>query len=407
MIAGSQSALAGRRVLELADHTGAYCGKLMADMGADVIKIEPPGGEGGRQIPPFVQGEEGPDGSFHFLYHNTSKRGITLDLRSEASRPLLRKLALSADIVLSTLPPGALDELGLDQPTLARHKPEIVVTSITGFGQTGPHAHWKSSDLVVGAVGGAMHVTGEAEDPPVTVAGDQNTLMACTCAAASSLIALLHASRSGKGQAVDISAQETTLAISHISGVGKWLDDNIIPRRVGTSLTASVPSGAYPCQDGSIYLMVNRPAHWKALAEWIHEETGNEEVLDAMFEGPSSKRIEYRELLDIFISDLTKLHTVQEIFHEGQRRHIAFTPFNTLPQAVADPQLNARDFFATLEHPTTGTLQYPGAPYRLSQTPWSMHRPAPRIGEHNQEIYMDELGLNADEFHRLQDSGVI
>ena len=294
-----------------------------------------------------------------------------------------------------------------DQPALAQKKPGIIVTSITGFGQTGPHAHWKSSDLIVGAMGGAMYVTGEDEDPPVTVAGEQNTLMACTCAAASSLIALLHASRTGNGQSVDISAQETTLAVSHISGVGKWLDDNIIPRRVGTSLTASVPSGAYPCQDGSIYLMVNRPAHWKALAEWIHEETGNEEVLDPLFEGPSSKRIEYRELLDIFISDLTRLHTVQEIFHEGQRRHIAFTPFNTLSQAVADPQLNSRDFFTDLEHPTTGTLPYPGAPYRLSKTPWALHRPAPRLGEHNREIYVDEFGLNDAEFHRLHDAGVI
>ncbi|MEE3326319.1 MAG: CoA transferase, partial [Myxococcota bacterium] len=393
MIAGSQAALAGRRVLELADHSGAYCGKLMADMGADVIKVEPPQGEEGRQIPPFVQGVEGPDRSFHFLYHNTSKRGITLDPKTSAGRALLRQLALSADIVLNTLPPGELAELGLDQPTLAEEKAELVVTSITGFGQIGPHAHWKASDLIIGALAGAMHVTGEAEDPPVTVAGEQNTLMACTCAAASSLIALLHANHSGQGQAVDISAQETALAVSHISGVGKWLDDSIIPRRVGTALTASVPSGAYPCRDGSIYLMVNRPAHWKALAEWIHEETGNEEVLDPMFEGPSSRRIEYRDLLDIFISDLTTLHTVQEIFHQGQQRHIAFTPFNSLPQAVADPQLKSRNFFTRLDHPTTGTLEYPGAPYRLSRTPWKLYRPAPGIGEHNREIYVEELGL--------------
>ena len=407
MIAGSQSALAGRRVLELADHTGAYCGKLMADMGADVIKVEPPEGEEGRRIPPFVDGIEGPDRSFHFLYHNTSKRGITLNAGDPAGRGLLRKLALSADIVLNTLPADDLKALGIDQVSLAKEKSEIVVTSVTGFGQSGPHAHWKSSDLVTGAVAGTLYVTGEAEDPPVAVAGEQNTLMACTCAAASSLIALLHARRSGQGQHVDISAQETAVAVSHISGVGKWLDDHIIPRRVGTALTASVPSGAYPCQDGRVYLMVNRPAHWKALAQWIHEETGNEEVLDPMFEGPSSRRIEYRELLDLFISDLTRLHTVQEIFHQGQQRHIAFTPFNTLPQAVVDPQLESRNFFTALDHPTTGRLEYPGAPYQLSRTDWKLHRPAPRLGEHNREVYLDELGLAEGEFDQLRESGVL
>jgi benzylsuccinate CoA-transferase BbsE subunit len=379
----------------------------MADMGADVIKVEPPGGEFGRQIPPFLHDSEGPDRSFHFLYTNTSKRGITLAPETDLGRKLLRQLALSADIVLNTLPPGELSKLGLDPPSLAQEKASLVVTSITGFGQTGPHADWKSTDLVTGAMAGSMYVTGEAEDPPVTVAGEQNTLMACTCAAASSLIALLHASRTGRGQHVDISAQETALAVSHISGVGKWLDDNIIPRRVGTGLTASVPSGAYACRDGSIYLMVNRPSHWKALAHWIQEETGNEEVLDPMFEGPSSRRIEYRDLLDIFISDLTALYTVQEIFHEGQRRHIAFTPFNSIKQAVQDPQLRSREFFTEVDHPATGTLPYPGAPYRLSQTPWKIHRPAPRIGEHNRSVYIDELGLTEDEFAHLQDSGVI
>ena len=126
-----------------------------------------------------------------------------------------------------------------------------------------------------------------------------------------------------------------------------------------------------------------------------------------MFEGPSSRRIEYRDLLDIFISDLTALFTVQEIFHEGQRRHIAFTPFHSVTQAVEDPQLRSRDFFTQVDHPTIGTLEYPGAPYRLSQTPWKIHRPAPRIGEHNRSVYIDELGLTEDEFAHLQNAGVI
>jgi len=407
MVAGGESALSGRRVLEIADESGVYCGKLLADMGADVIKVERPGGDPSRSIPPFLGGVPGPDRSLHFLYMNTSKRGITLDIDRPESRPLLRALALAADIVIETLPVGRLDALGIGYASLAAAKPEIVVTSITGFGQTGPRKDWKSADIVAGAVGGPMHVTGEADDPPVNLAGAQHFLMGSTCAAASSLIALLCAGRTGRGQHVDISIQETTLAVSHISGVGKWLDDGIIPRRVGTGLTASVPSGAYRCQDGRVYLMVNRPAHWKALAEWIHEETGNEEVLDPLFEGPSSKRIEYRELLDLFISDLTALHSVDEIFHEGQRRHIAFTPLRTTAGAAGDPHLASRDYFINLEHPAVGPLRYPGAPFRPESTPWALSRPAPRPGEHNDEIMLGELGLSPEALDRLGREGVV
>ena len=407
MITGGRSALSGRRVLEIADESGAYCGKLLADMGADVIKLECPGGDPSRGIPPFLEDLPGEDRSLHFLYTNTSKRGVTLDVQHPDGRALLRTLALSADVVLETLPVGQLASLGIGYASLAAEKPEIVVTSITGFGQTGPRAHWKATDIVAGAVGGPMHVTGEAEDPPVSLAGEQHFLMASTCAAASTLIALLAASRSGRGQHVDISLQETTLAVSHISGVGKWLDDGIIPRRVGTGLTASVPSGAYPCRDGRVYLMVNRPAHWKALAEWIHEETGNKEVLDPLFEGASSRRIEYRELLDLFISDLTALHSVDEIFHEGQRRHIAFTPLLNTADAVRDPHVLSRDSFVAMDHPVAGQLRYPGAPFRPEATPWALSRPAPRAGEHNAEILGDELGLAPETLQSLSQAGVI
>jgi crotonobetainyl-CoA:carnitine CoA-transferase CaiB-like acyl-CoA transferase len=379
-------ALSGRRVLEIADETGAYCGKLLADMGADVIKIEAPGGDPARLLPPFHGGRPDPERSLSFLYLNTNKRSLVLDLGVPDGQSAFLRLVATADIVVETLRPGRLDELGLGYQRLRALRPGLVLTSITGFGQTGPHSGYRSCDLVAGAMGGALYVTGDPEDPPVRMAGAQNDWMASTCAAASSLIALQHADRTGQGQHVDISAQETTLAVAHISGVGKWLEDGIVPKRFGTSLSASVPSGAYPCRDGLVYLMVNRPAHWKALAEWIHEETGNEEVLDPLFEGPSSKRQEYRDLLDIFISDMTRLHDVDTIYHEGQRRRIAFTPLNSPAQVVADDHLVARAYFATKTHPRAGSLRYPGAPYQLSRTPWQLRTTAPGIGEHDDEI---------------------
>ncbi len=403
----SDRALRGRRILELADEKGMYCGKLLADMGADVIKIERPGGDPTRDVAPFWGDEAGAERSLSFLYLNTSKRGVTLDLTRPEGQELFRSLARGVDLVLETHPPGYLNRLGLGHEMLKRENPRLVLTSITGFGQTGPYRDFRSSDLVANALGGAMYVTGEEEDPPVRLAGSQAHVAASTCAAVSSMIALYCASATGRGQHVDISLEEVTASVSHICGVGKWLDDGIIPKRRGTGLFASVPSGTYSCKDGLVYLMINRPLHWQALAQWINEVTGNREVLDAMFEGPSSSRIPYRELLDLFISELTSRFSVDEIYHEGQRRHIAFTPVNTAAAVARDPQLSERGYFVDVEHDGSGELRYPGAPYRLSETPWRLSRRAPGVGEHNQEVYCGELGVSEERLRALARDAVV
>ncbi len=350
-------ALDGRRVLELAGPFGDYAGKLFADMGADVVRVEGPGGPA--------------SGSARDRYMHLAKRRMALDLGADRDRERIGEMAATADLVIESSAPGSLDELGLGYKALSRLNPALVLVSITGFGQTGPHASWKSSDIVAAASGGAMYVTGSDGDPPLALAGEQAALMASVYAATAAMFALWHAAVSGRGQHVDISAQEVTLSVSHISGVGKWLDDGIVPRRMGTSLFASVPSGAYRCKDGLVYLMVNRPLHWQALARWINEVTGNREVLDPMFEGPSANRIAYRELLDLFIGELTERYTVAEVYDEGQARHIAFTPVNTLADVVADPQLAVRGYFVELGRPG-GKQRYPGAPYRFSRTPWNL-----------------------------------
>ncbi len=387
MTTEAANALAGIRVLELVDESGVYCGKLLADLGADVIKVEPRGGDPTRAFPPFIDNRPGENRSFFFQYMNTSKRSLALDLDDPASCDRLRRLAATADLVIETLPPGTLDARDLGWSTLRDANPGLVMTSITGFGQTGPRRDFRSSDLVAAALGGAMTGIGEPEDPPVTLAGEQCHIATSTCAAASSLIALHHSRRTGNGQHVDISALETTTSIAHICGVGKWLDDGIVPRRGGSGLFASVPSGAYPCRDGLVYLMVNRPLHWQALAEWIHEVTGNQEVLDPMFRGPSSNRLPYRELLDLFISEFTGRFGVEEIYREGQRRHIAMTPVNSAIAVTADRHLRARDYFVEVVREDGTRLRHPGAPYRHARTPWRIARSAPRVGEHDDEDF--------------------
>jgi benzylsuccinate CoA-transferase BbsE subunit len=400
-------ALCGRRVLELSGAPGAYCGKLLADLGADVIKLEPPAGDPARRHPPLVPVEGGGQESLSFLYMNTNKRGVTLDIRHREARALFVALARRADIVVESFERGTLESLELGYARLRQASPRIVLTSISGFGQTGPHAAFHSSDLVASALGGAMAVTGDAEDPPVRLAGTQAHVAASSVAAASSLIALLESARSGEGQHVDVSIEEVVASMTHICGVGKWLDDGIVPRRLGTGLFASVPSGVYPCRDGSIYLMVNRPLHWQALARWVHETTGNEEILDPMFEGPSSRRQPYRELLDLFLVEFTSRLDVDFAYREGQRRRIAMTPVHGALDVARDPHLAERGFFTEVMHPTAGTLRHPGAPYRHSETPWRIRRPAPALGEHNREVYGELLGLSESALRALRAKGVI
>lgn len=380
------SALQGIRVLEICDETGSYCGKLFADMGAEVIKVEIGVADAARMIPPFLHGHADSESSFQFLYHNTSKKSITLDINTREGQEKVRKLVRYCDLVIETLPAGKLAELNLEVGSLQIDHPGLVVTSITGFGQTGPHSHYKTADIVASALGGVMVATGFPEDPPVKLAGSQSYVMASTLAAASSMIALHHSRRTGCGQHIDISIQETVLAVTSICGVGKWLEDGIISKRFGTGLFASVPCGTYPCRDGSIYIMVNRPLHWRKLAQWVNEVSGNQEILDPMFEGPSSARQPYRELLDIFIAELTSTFTVEEFYREGQRRHLAVTPLSTAHGIVGDHHLNERHFFHKIAGPGESGLRYPGPPYRFSWTPWAMRHPAPKAGQHNEEI---------------------
>jgi crotonobetainyl-CoA:carnitine CoA-transferase CaiB-like acyl-CoA transferase len=388
-------ALSHLRVLDLTSSSVAYCGKLFADLGADVIKVEPPGADPGRGEAPLFETASGRR-SLPFLYANSNKRSVVLDLETEVDRTRFRALASGTDLVLEAFPVGTLEALGIGYQELSADHPELVLTSVTGFGQTGPQCGFRSNDLVASALGGAMISIGNPEDPPVRLAGHQADVSTATLAAASSLIALSTRDHTGQGQHVDISSLEVIASITHIAGVGKWLEDGILPKRVGTGLVASVPSGAYRCKDGLVYLMVNRPAHWQALARWINEMTGNEEVLLPEFDGPSSSRLPYRELLDVFIGDLTSQLTVDEVYHEGQRRHIAVTPVQTASGIVADPHLLARKFFVDMDKDMDqnsgtaiepgGHLSAPGAPFRLSRTPWRADRSLPEAGEHNSEI---------------------
>lgn len=361
--------LAGLRVVELSDERGEYGGKILADLGATVWKIEPPGGEMSRRIAP------GPaDAGFWFGFANTSKSSVVADLHDTAERVQLRERILAADLLIEARGPGWLEERGLGPEELHAGKPALVIARISGFGQDGPRRDWQSSDLVASAMSGAAHTTGWPDEPPVSLAGYPACVLSGLAAASGGLVALRHARATGRGQVVDVSMQEVMASVSSIVGAGRFEEDGVVARREGARLTASIPSGAWDAADGRIYLTLNRPAHWKALAAWVAEETGNEGILEPIFEGPSSNRAEFREVIDAWLAELFIRHPVASLCAEAQKRHIAITPLGDAADVLADPHLAARGFF--VEPAAAGQGRLPGVPIRFSKTPATLRASA-------------------------------
>jgi crotonobetainyl-CoA:carnitine CoA-transferase CaiB-like acyl-CoA transferase len=402
-------ALDGVRVVEFTDETGSYCGKLLADLGAEVIKVEPPGGGRERNSGPFVTGFEGnPDASLAFWVHNTSKKSVVLDLDSADERAKARALALTADIVLEDYPVGFLAERGLGYVDLHSAKPSLVYTSVTGFGQTGPHAGWAYSDIVGQAMGGIMTLAGEMADPPNLIYGHQADASASIQAAQGTMIALLHAEATGHGQQVDVSAQES-VSMSQETAMQTW--DFQKRNRVRTGELGSIPIklpgwGTLKTKDGYVFLFIVAPAgeDLPALVDWMREE-GQGGILD---EEP------YRTIVgNMKLGYLTQLltnpaeiaavmphipainqqiqtffagKTAKEAYEEGQNRRLLIGIVSQPKDLAENTQLRARDWFVTFpEGPVNGATEFPGAPYRLSETPAVITRP-PRLGEHTEAV---------------------
>jgi benzylsuccinate CoA-transferase BbsE subunit len=397
------SALDDIRVLDLTGEMGAYCTKLLADLGADVIKIEPDSGDPARAIGPFLHDEAGPDRSLPFLNLNTSKRGISLDLDSEEGRAAFRKLVPTADIVVESFAPGYLDGLGLGYDGLCALRPDIILTSISGFGQSGPHAGYLAPDIVGVAMAGIMWLAGDPDDPPNVPYNNQGYLSASIQAAAGTLMALYHRDVAGEGQHVDVSMQEALLIAQETAMQAYDLNKSVRGRtgRRG-ALPVNVPGlGPYEAADGWIWGYVGAPggAPWPDLLQWMVDEGKAEDLTEEPYksvidqlnlrfltslllnpeEGEKHRPtlIHIGEVVERFFAGKPKW----EIYEQGQGRRLLIGIVSTPEDLVKNPQLNARDWFQRL-----GEVTYPGPPYRLSETPWRLARPAPKLGEHNAEL---------------------
>lgn len=368
--------LAGVRIVELAGLPAAYGTMLLAGLGADVIKVEPPEGDALRRLAPLDERAEPPENSLWFAYVSQGKRSVVV--RDEME---LERLLEGADAVVDSSDPGVHDALR------ARH-PELVWVSITPYGLDGPYRDRRGSNLIGWASSGVLYVTGFPDRPPVAPGGPVQLGYQLTALhATSALLLALRARRqdpAGRGQLVDISVQECCLAMAPETGLPLFLDDRVHRDRPGNRRAVTRPFGLYPCKDGHVSFLVLGPAHWHAMAAWIHEATGNEGLLEEIFVD-IAVRAEAAEFIDEAVEELCAERTKLELFTEAQQRGIPCTPVNTVADLRADPHLEAVGYFEATEHPALGAFRRPGPPFRFDHDWWDLKR-APLLGEHTAEL---------------------
>jgi crotonobetainyl-CoA:carnitine CoA-transferase CaiB-like acyl-CoA transferase len=410
--------LSSRRVLDLTDEKGFLCGKILADLGADVIKIEKPGGDKTRNLGPFYHEAPDPEKSLYWFAYNLNKRGITLNIEVREGRQIFNKLVQTADFVLESFAPGYLDELGLSYLKLSQINPRIIMTSITPFGQTGPRKKCKASDIEVMAMGGLMYITGNPEQPPLRISLPQAFLLASAHGAAASMVAHFYRETSGEGQHVDVSSQECVLW-EIANAIPLWeLNQNIL-RRVGSYIagrwTGTKQLLLWKCKNGYVLFYILGGAFGvktnRAIVKWMEEENIAPEYLhnfnwDAF--DMATQTQEMQDQIEIQISRLFSMFTKEELYDEALKRGIMLCPVNTSKDIIENAQLKEREFWVDIYHPELSTnVTYPGAFAKLSETPLNIKCRAPLIGEHNLEIYQGELGLSSSELNDLVHVGVI
>ena len=391
--------LQGIRVVDLSDEKGAHCTKLLADLGADVIKVEPPEGDRLRFKPPFKDDRPDPETSLHFAFYHANKRGITLDLRRPESRPALRKLVGSADILVESFTPLEAKAKGVSGAALRRYSPGLIHCSVTSFGKTGPYRNFRSTHLTSHALGGGMYSQGRPEGPPVTIPGNQMYDVAGIHAAYGILVALRNRPVVG-GQFLDMSVHEVMASQNH--SILNYAALGSITRRTGGA-QAAPPSGTWRTKDGLVEINVVQPGHWAGFPQLFNSP---QELMDPRWadrDQRSAHAAEFRKILEPYFLDGAK----GEIADRAQALHIPAAPINTIRDYIEDAHTRARDSFVSVTHPSLGTYQMPGAPYLVSEPIWSIRRPAPSLGEHNEAIYIDELGFSATQVASWRASGVV
>jgi len=385
------------RVLDLSEEVaGPFCTKLLAGLGAEVLKVEKPGaGDVSRRLGPFPNAAPHAEQSAAFLFLNTGKKSITLDLTSHTGVTLLQRLVPTCDILVESCPPGALEQRGLGYPALERRHPGLIYTSITPFGQTGPYRDYKGTDLIAQATGALMHTIGLPDREPLKIGGHAALYTTGISAFSATMLALYVRDSAGYGQHVDVSAMEST-TVTQIHASIQHQFGRVPSRRASTLV---------PAQDGWVHPGLERGARedtWARLCALM----GQPELADDARFATREARREHQQELQALISAWTATQPKEAIYHTLQELRTVAGYVATVEDLLQSRQLLAREFFQTLDHPYTGPARYPGAAFHMQGVAWQ-HARAPLLGEHNAEIYCDRLGYSREDLARLRGLGVI
>jgi crotonobetainyl-CoA:carnitine CoA-transferase CaiB-like acyl-CoA transferase len=378
------SVLSGHRVLDLTDEKGRLCSRYLADMGAEVIRIEKPGKNS------------------CFNWENLGKRSVTLDIELEPGQKILKRLAKTSDVLVESHSPGYLETLSLGYNSLNKINPRLIMASITGFGESGPYRDYKSCDIVASALGGQLYLNGEPDSPPLKPFGNQSYYIASIFAAIGIMLALLSRHTSGKGQHIDISLEECVAAtLDHV--LVRYFYQGEVAKRQG-SLYWNGAFRIFPGKDG--YILLSLFYQWETLVEWLASEGMAEDLIDEKWRD-RDYRLQYLDRVIGVLERWTKSHTVAELVEKGQSMRFPWAEVASIPKLLTSPQLRERDFWVEVEHPQSGKkYKFPAAPVKLSRSLWRVGTRTPQASEQSKEIYQG-LGLSEEEIKNLIKEGII
>lgn len=413
-----QMMLQGYQALDLTDEKGFLCGKILGDLGVDVIKVEKPGGDLAGRKGPYYKDILDSNKSLYWYAFNTSKRGITLNIETADGQALFRRLVKNADFIINSSAPGYLEALGLGYSQLSYVNPRIIMVSITPFGLSELYRDYKAQDIIISAMSGLLYLTGDPDRPPLWSGFPHAYAFAAIDGVVGALTALYHRHRTGEGQQVYISAQSTHYPTTYFA-VPTWMTQRVICHREGRLRRRPEHDVTYnihwQCKDGYVtfyYHTVRGLARSnKAMVEWIDREGISCDFLKSIdWENFDMGRLTQKEVdqMQKPSQELFMRHTKQELYSEAIKRRVVLFPMNTTKDIAESAQLADRGYWVEIEHPELGTtVRYAGPFVKASESRIRIWRRAPLIGEHNEEIYGGELGLSKDELVKLKQCGII
>jgi CoA:oxalate CoA-transferase len=391
--------LAGVKVLSFGRVlAGPYAAMLLADLGAEVLKVEDPGkGDMARTNGPFIQ-----DLGSYFLSVNRGKKSLSLNMRHEKAREIVRDLLPDMDVLVENFRPGIMKKMGFDYESVKELNPRLVYVSISGFGHSGPYSQKPAFDMVAQAMGGTVSITGEPGRPPVRVGFSIGDLGAALFAVSASLAALYEREKSGKGQHIDVAMLDCQVALCE-NACARYFATGEVPRPIGTRHPIVTPFQVFPTQTDDMVVITFRDEEWKKLCQVI----GREEWADDERFKTGADRTANHAALEPLLKDVFRTKPRDEWLALFDRAGIVSSPVNNIAQALEDPQVQQREMVQTVEHERLGKLQVVGTPMKFSRTPCRIERAAPDVGEHTTEILTERLKRTREEIDRLKQEGVI